>query len=138
MLKARHPVYFITSNTRFVNTPTCVPVFANFQRHDHQFVFLHLRCRLYECYLNNYMCCVFMYYVHSRCNLCWLLLWANFPDKLPQFQFIFKMNNQFQPDILFEVSIHLKDMCILSLLDCFVIFFDCNLQHISKTRLETS
>jgi len=51
----------------------------------------------------------------------------------------FKINNQFQPDILFDVHVStiLKDMYTISPFDRFVLFFNCNLQHISKTRLLT-
>jgi len=49
---------------------------------------------------------------------------------------IFKINNQFQPDILFEVSIILKDMYTILPFNRFVLFFNCNLQHISKTRFK--
>ena len=60
-----------------------------------------------------------------------------FPGRLPQYQFIFKINNQFEPDILFEVSIISKDMYIISPFNRYVLFLNnyCNLHHIC-TRLQ--
>ena len=92
---------------------TCV--FANFKRHDLQF-------KLYFC--------ISIYTVDVICLGC--CYGGYFPVSLPQYQFIFKINYQFQPDILFEVSIILKDMYIISPFDRFVLFFIRNLQLILK------
>ena len=51
-------------------------------------------------------------------------VWAYFPGSLPQYKFIFKINNQFQTDVLFEVSIILKDIYIISPFDIFVLFYN--------------
>ena len=70
--------------------------------------------------------CITIYTVGVLCLGC--CYGGYFPVSLSQYQF---SNNQFQPEILFEVSIILKDMYILLPFDRFVLFFNCYLQHIS-------
>ena len=79
---------------------TCV--LANFKRHNLQF-------KLYFC--------ITMYTVGALCLGC--SYGAFFPGTLPQHQlFFFKINNQ----LLFEVSLILKDMYIISPFDRFVFY----------------
>ena len=77
-------------------------LFEHFKRHDLQF-------KLYFC--------ITMYTVVVFCLGC--CYGGYFPGRLSQYWFIFKINNQFQPDILFEVSIILKDMYIISIVLCY-------------------
>ena len=116
-VNCRHLVAFcITSDIRFLNTPVYLQTLKD--------VTYSLNC------IFVLLCTQSVYFV-------WAVVMGLLPWQTSIVLVYFQDNNQFQPDILFEISIIVKDMYILSPFDRFVLFFNCNLQHISKTRLQT-
>ena len=90
---------------------------------------------------------IFYFFQHSLFE--YTCVFANFKRHDLQFKLYFCINmytvgvrcvcccyGGYLPGILCEVSIILKDMYTISPFDRFVLLFNCNLQNISKTRLQ--